>query len=648
MKKTFLIIATFGLAAFLLYFTYSQDLFMRQPVIDVRHSFDKDGFLIDTRGCRIPKWDPFEASVKKFFQRHEEPFFCPGRPSFLSIRPNAVIKINERILLEHYGLFPSNITCHFRTITRNPGTPEEPTDDKYKIGDSCQLLFDQPVKSEFILVSCANEEREFYTEYIPLTPLKEELEEEKSKLEKDSPIPSPNKFNIILLGIDSISKLNFYRHLPRTLKYLRETLGAIELHGYNKVGDNTFPNIVPLLSGHFISHYWNESRRKDFLDHVDLIWKLYAKHGYRTLMAEDAPNIATFNYIKRGFRNPPADYYLRPFSVAVERSEMRKKSKAHCFQSKMEMKVMFDYLKTFVETMAERPYFAFTFVARLTHDQLNLAGYADLPSKELLTHFHENGVFNNTFVLFFSDHGIRFGNIRKTYIGKFEERMPFVFLIFPKWFYEKYPEYAKNLHINERRLTTPFDLHATIMHLLYLPNDLPENATTYGISLLKEVPSKRSCEDAAIKPHWCTCQIHIPIPVNDIGVISAANALVDTLNEWTSSYSDKCLNLTLSSIVGAHLGSANDQVLRFDHHEHDVINSHVVYGKKIVGPVDYLITVSTIPGNALFEATVRYDINEKSYKVLDEVSRINKYGKQSECIKSAKLRKYCYCKNYKP
>jgi hypothetical protein len=50
-------------------------------------------------------------------------------------------------------------------------------------------------------------------------------------------------------------------------------------------------------------------------------------------------------------------------------------------------------------------------------------------------------------------HGIRFGAIRQTSVGKLEERLPFMFLIFPDWFIKKYPNIHRNLQVNSRRLT---------------------------------------------------------------------------------------------------------------------------------------------------------------------------------------------------
>ena len=47
------------------------------------------------------------------------------------------------------------------------------------------------------------------------------------------------KLNVLLFGMDSLSRLNFHRFLPKTVKFLKDDLNALEFVGYNKVGDNT-------------------------------------------------------------------------------------------------------------------------------------------------------------------------------------------------------------------------------------------------------------------------------------------------------------------------------------------------------------------------------------------------------------------------
>jgi glucan phosphoethanolaminetransferase (alkaline phosphatase superfamily) len=102
-------------------------------------------------------------------------------------------------------------------------------------------------------------------------------------------------------------------------------------------------------------------------------------------------------------------------------------------------------------------------MARLTHDDLNKAGFADPIIAKLFTKFFNQNLLSNTILIFFSDHGLRFGSIRETLIGKVEERLPFMHLYIPEKWRNKY---NNNLAINQNRLTTPFDIHATLMHIV--------------------------------------------------------------------------------------------------------------------------------------------------------------------------------------
>jgi hypothetical protein len=55
------------------------------------------------------------------------------------------------------------------------------------------------------------------------------------------------------------------------------------------------------------------------LDNCPFMWKYFQENGYVTGYAEDAANINTFNYNKKGFVKPPTDHYFRPFALAAEK-----------------------------------------------------------------------------------------------------------------------------------------------------------------------------------------------------------------------------------------------------------------------------------------------------------------------------------------
>ena len=83
---------------------------------------------------------------------------------------------------------------------------------------------------------------------------------------------------------------------------------------------------------------------------------------------------------------------------------------------------------------------------------------------------------------------------------------------------------TQNLSTNQNRLTTPFDIHSTLKHIINGMNSSqswilidsvltgkPDLSLKYGKSLLEEIPEERSCKSIPISEHWCGCQTSIPI-----------------------------------------------------------------------------------------------------------------------------------------
>jgi arylsulfatase A-like enzyme len=99
----------------------------------------------------------------------------------------------------------------------------------------------------------------------------------------------------------------------------------------------------------------------------------------------------------------------------------------------------------------------------MTHDWILGAHFMDVPYYRFFSRLFTEGLAQNTVILFFSDHGIRFGAIRESYYGSQEDRRPFIFVRLPENTQQKY---AENLRANQYRLTTPFDIHASLIHLM--------------------------------------------------------------------------------------------------------------------------------------------------------------------------------------
>jgi hypothetical protein len=52
-----------------------------------------------------------------------------------------------------------------------------------------------------------------------------------------------------------------------------------------------------------------------FHDHLPFLWYEFEKQGYLTMLIEDVTSIASFNYLKNGFRYKPTALYGRPYWI---------------------------------------------------------------------------------------------------------------------------------------------------------------------------------------------------------------------------------------------------------------------------------------------------------------------------------------------
>lgn len=107
------------------------------------------------------------------------------------------------------------------------------------------------------------------------------------------------KMSVLMIGIDSVSRLNFYRTMPLTAQYFKRRNWK-EMRGYNKVGDNTFPNMMAFLTGLDEPTAFSRCIPETpyGLDNCPFIWKSFRDAGYVTAFGEDRIELNTFNYFR--------------------------------------------------------------------------------------------------------------------------------------------------------------------------------------------------------------------------------------------------------------------------------------------------------------------------------------------------------------
>lgn len=440
-----------------------------------------------------------------------------------------------------------------------------------------------------------------------------------------------NPFSVMFIGIDSISRLNFLRNLPLTYQFLEDN-EWVSLRGYNKIGDNTFPNVMAILSGFNESQAYKECNPKALnkLDECSFIWKDYSKFNYVTGYAEDEAWISTFNYKKKGFTKPPTDYYFRPYIIGTEKLKMvRKNEMNYCTGPESAGERILNIAKQFALTFKDYLSFSFFWMNTFSHNELNSASGMDKKLKSFLEDLTVGGVLDNTVVVFLSDHGMRFGEFRYTSLGWLEERLPFIYISLPERLKKQFSNEYRNLEDHSHQLTNPYDLHMTLQHILVLSgfNYTMKQSTACSKcqSLFTRSKFERSCEEAAIEQHWCTCAGYANINTKNQTVRNASNYIISQIHAIinVSHSNGKCAKYSLNKVIAAS------------------ISESFTYKNDIY----FLLVIETKP-KAVFEATVLYEAsaNQTEFFLKGGISRLDRYSSHSECTKDAYLKKYCYCR----
>lgn len=164
---------------------------------------------------------------------------------------------------------------------------------------------------------------------------------------------------------------------------------------------------------------------------------------------------------------------------------------------------MFFLLFQFFSVYREKPKFIFGFHGELSHDSYNLVGVADNDLLQFLKDLNESGALHDTLLILMADHGHRyfcnsvlndfsnkknrFADIRNTVQGKQEERLPFFSFTFPQWFKKEHKQAYENFVSNINKLTTPFDIFATLKSVLHYDSSETANLEHRSLSLFTKV-----------------------------------------------------------------------------------------------------------------------------------------------------------------
>ncbi|ETN85809.1 reverse transcriptase [Necator americanus] len=452
----------------------------------------------------------------------------------------------------------------------------------------------------------------------------------------------------------------------------------------------TFHHVLIVFASPLNKHYLlyriirKRFRNANYVDDVyPFIWSNFSSAGYVTLYGEDAFAVGTFTYRLKGFRNQPTDHYLRTVF-----KEHEKAGGGNCLGSEPLHTSWFRYSRKFMQVYKDVPRFLLMHQGLLSHDDINLVEVEDEDLADTLLTMHKNekcvlakcmlalksggrekiilrnGIFallhvirkgelDDAVVIVMADHGHRFAKLRETHQGQLEERLPFFAISLPYKFRQTAPgrKMYMNLMNNKDRLTTPFDIHATLMDILHLPNDLTtmQDTKKRSLSLFRPIPDDRTCAQAGVDPHWCTCldwQDATGTPEDKEVSQKLALAVVNVINKQLKDVFHLCAKLSLKELVGAKKLVPNEGLLKYKNVKDKDGFVPDLSGNTKAAFAHYQIKLRTTPGDAIYEVTLFYDFIMKDVHIdLSSISHPNKFGDKPHCIINQNyfLATFCVC-----
>lgn len=288
-----------------------------------------------------------------------------------------------------------------------------------------------------------------------------------------------------------------------------------------------------------------------------MMWHKYQEAGYVTAYSEDAVYMrGSFQYDK-GFKVPPTDHYLRPVFLAGE------DKKAHgvlCTGKTPSGRLTLDYVRHFAETYKNNRFFGYFWISSFSHESNQSPKEFDRPLLSFFRRLRKSGVLKNTFVFFFSDHGLRYGSATYPVESYYDDRLPMLFLWAPVTFRQRFPRKFANIKLNQHRFLSTYDIHLTLLDILASSktgDTLPKLTLCPKCqSLFREFSGSRDCTDAGIPSQHCACRGMEKMSLSNIGAKKSLNKAVKHMHDLSLTIETRncttCSELVYRNLLRIH------------------------------------------------------------------------------------------------
>ncbi|XP_068671385.1 uncharacterized protein [Montipora foliosa] len=519
----------------------------------------------------------------------------------------------------------------------------------------------------FCFLRCKAGRKKIISQMLTFPPILETKESEFLPGDKD-----PNLINFNVVVLDSVSRVHFYRSLPKSVNTLRTIVyndsinaTALDFELLQSSAPYTFHNIRAFMSGKTDFNYVEHSNGTYG---IDVLYKKLKNQGYYTVLQEDScwfdewgslfsNNVfqnktpqTTEEIEKRWdkFKELVKGYYIDDYGLSHSTCDVLQqynitnqfnKPRRLCFGGKVFAEHFLDYslsvFQGYIDSGKRQPIFSYTHLSpghevtgtRIRQIDESLSGY-------LYSIAHEN----DTLTMVFSDHGPKTTKFSfQTMEGRAEVYDSLLFAIVPRKVANILGlRRMRALVINQKRLLTTLDVHKAIMSIAD-PEKITSN-TYLQEGMFSEIPFNRTCADISIKPSAvCKCEgWEQKFPDNDAQFTALAELALGSLN---------------NDIQESFLNTQN-RTAGFGRCQRLVGRSFEKIRRRKVG-ANYLVTMDIVvfPENEIFEVQVTYPAGSStrrqiSYPQVVSNRRVSIYRRFEKCVDHGVRVESCVCDSH--
>ena len=324
------------------------------------------------------------------------------------------------------------------------------------------------------------------------------LSKERKKLEIFN---NPYSNNILILFLDSVSRVSSLKQLNKTLnffeqfisykggfneKYPEEKFHSFQFFKYHSFEGRTAGNYPRLF-------YGNRREAKN----ITRLTKYFKENGYITNYCS---HLCQKDNAKTLHNTTQSELYDHQMLLCDPNSPRYSKPIRKCLYGKDDVGFLFDYSEQFWRKYKHNRKFS-TLIIDSAHEETGeVLKYLDDVIFNYLYSLYNDNLFKDTSIFLLSDHGLGIQSIYYTFqVYKFEGVLPMFYLIINDRKNITYHDQYSNIQQNQQIFITAYDIYNTVNNLLFgdnyknilnLTDENPTPKSPLGISLLDKIDGK--------------------------------------------------------------------------------------------------------------------------------------------------------------